>query len=805
MYVSIKWLKELVDFSMTTEELDQTLTMLGIEVEGVVDYKKKYENFYTAKVLTKEKHPDADKLSLCTVECQGEQFNVVCGAPNVAAGQKVAFGKLGAVVPSAGFKLEKRKIRGYDSEGMICSQQELETGEDKSGIWVLPEDAPLDIPLVEYLDLDDIILEIGITPDRADCLSHIGIARDLAAYLSTELKLPRINLVEEGPDISDGGTVEIEDTQKCPRYAARIIRDAKIGESEDWLKSRLLKIGMRPINSVVDVTNFVLMELGQPLHAFDLRKLEDRKIVVKTAKEGEKFTTLDSNQRKLDAEMLMICDGKKSIAIGGVMGGENSEITNDTTDILIESAYFNPSSIRRTAKKLGIQSEASYRFERGVDINNVIFALDRATELIARFTGGTIDKGYIDTYPQPFVRKKVTLRFNRARKLIGIYIPDDHMVNMLNRLKFNTIRRDDGSITVKVPTWRVDIDYEVDLIEEIARLYNYDNIQPQFSTNLNFAGKNLPKDLTVDPLREEIRKYLVPKGIHEIITYNLADPKYAQIFTEDPVRLANPLGEELSVLRPSLVPSILKVLQHNLRFGTHDLSFFELGKTFHKTKNPDTFIEGYEEKEWLAIAITGLSKPKNWNEPAHEVDFFDIKGICEDMAEFLRFDGIKFKPDANDETVFSKNSLSIYNGKIKIGSLGEVNKKMIDMFDIDQKVFIMLIDMKELYSIERPNPTYSPVAPYPGILRDLGFVVEKSINSEDILNLIYNKSGKLLKEVRVFDVYEGKSIEQGKKSIAFNLSFSSPERTLVEKEVDDSIAKIVKAVENKFKASLRKF
>jgi phenylalanyl-tRNA synthetase beta chain len=805
MNVSLKWLKELVDFSMTVEELDQTLTMLGIEVEGIVDYRKKYDNFFTAKVLTKEKHPDADKLSLCTVECQGKQYNVVCGAPNVEAGQTVAFGKLGAVVPSAGFKLEKRKIRGYVSEGMICSQQELETGDDKSGIWVLPEDTPLDMPLVEYLDLDDIVFEIGITPDRADCLSHIGIARDLAAYLNKEIKMPEINLIEDGPDINDSGTIEILDSEKCPRYAARIIRNVKIGESENWLKSILVKLGLRPINNVVDATNFVLMEMGQPLHAFDLNKLEGRKIIVKTAKAGEKFVTLDSQERTLDGDMLMICDGKKPIAVGGVMGGENSEINNDTTSILLESAYFQPSSIRKTAKKLNIQSEASYRFERGVDINNIIPALDRAAELIARATGGIVDKGYLDIYSEKFLRKKVTLRFNRARKLIGAEISDDNMVKMLNNLEFNTVRRDEGSITVKVPTWRVDVDYEVDLIEEIARLFNYDNIEPQFTTKLNFAVKSLADNLSAPPLREEIRRFFVPKAIQEIITYNLSDPKYAKIFTKDPVRIANPLGQELSVLRPSLVPSILKVLQHNLRFGNHNLSLFEIGKTFHKTNKQGTFIEGFEEKEWLAVAITGLKQPKNWSQPAKEVDFYDIKGISEELTEFMRFNDLVFKANVKDDPVFSKNAINIYYGKKQIGTLGELKKKILDLFDIEQKVFIMLIDLDELYQTEREYPKYSPVAPYPAISRDLGFVVEKTINAEDIMNLIRNKGGKLLKDVIVFDVYEGKSIEEGKKSIAFSLTYSSPERTLVEKEVEDSISKIVKAVENKFKATLRKF
>lgn len=807
MLVSYNWLKELVEIDSKPEELENILTMLGIEVEGIVDFRKKYDNFVVASVKSSEKHPDADKLSICEVDSGTQVSTVVCGAPNVAAGQKVVLAKLGAIVPAAGFKIEKRKIRKVKSEGMICSQVELELGDDSSGIWVLPADAPTGKPLAEYFGLDDIIFDVSLTPNRADCLSHIGVARELAAYFGTELKKPDLQINENGGPVEQSAVVEIEDADKCPRYTARVIKGITVGESPDWLKSRLSAIGLRPINNIVDITNYVLMESGQPLHAFDYDKISGHKIIVNIANEGEKFTTLDGKERKLDSQMLMICDAKGPVAIGGVMGGENSEINESSTNVLLESAYFDASSVRRTSKKLGIQSEASYRFERGVDFENVTYALDRAAALMAEIAGGTVDSGIIDVCPKPVDRKKVKLRFERARNLIGADISDQQMKAMLESLSFSIVDELEGSALFEVPPYRVDIEIEVDLIEEVARMHNYDNIESDYTTVINFGSEPIPEELSVPAKRKQASKFLVPKGYHEIITQNMLDPASAAIFGDKFIKIANPLGEELSIMRPSLVPAILRTIERNIRLGKGDLKLFEIGKTFHANEEAGkSFISGISEKEEIIIAMTGLAKPDHWSESSRKSDFYDIKGIVHELLALYRIDDkIKTKVIDNDNPVFSKNSLLLYHKKQHVGALGEVSNDLLKKFEIEQPVFLALLDMSLLYGMSSRRAYYSPVAPYPGMTRDLAFVVDESVPAEDILKEILQNGSKYLKNVEVFDVYAGKNIDEGKKSMAYKLLFASPERTLVEKEVGQAIEKIVKAIEKKFHAVLRKF
>ncbi len=480
MLLSLNWLKEFVEFDLSYNELENALTMLGIEVENVVFQEEKYQNFIIAEIIEKKPHPNADKLSLCNVNTGSEILKVVCGAPNVAQGQKVILGLAGAVVPNGGFKLEKRKIRGEESNGMICSLNELELGNSNEGIEVLPEDAPLGMKISDYYGLNDTILEISLTPNKSDCLSHLGVAREIAAYLRKPIIYPDFNIIEVNDNISNYAKVIVEDNDKCPRYTARVIRNCKIVESPEWLKKKLKNIGLRPINVAVDVTNYVLMESGQPLHAFDLDKIKDNTIIVKTAEEGQKFVTLDGKERILSNEMLLICDAEKPIAIGGVMGGQNSEIDLNTTNILLESAFFNPSSIRKTSKKLGLQSDSSYRFERGVDISNVPKALDRAAKLIAELTGGEIVKGMIDIYPNPNNKRQIILRYQRANKILGTNLSNSEINDILVSLQFELINQTDTDVVVLVPYHRVDVELEIDLIEEIARLYNYDNIENSF-------------------------------------------------------------------------------------------------------------------------------------------------------------------------------------------------------------------------------------------------------------------------------------------------------------------------------------
>ncbi len=806
MYLSYNWLKELVDFDLNPEQLDHVLTMLGIEVEEIIDYKKKYENFYVAKVLSKEKHPNADKLSVCEVDFGNGVNTVVCGAPNVEAGQKVILGLPGAIVPQGGFKLVSRAVRKIVSDGMICSEAEMELGSDASGIKVLPENSKIGQTLYDFLNLNDIIFDISLTPNKADCLSHIGVARELSAYNGNLVKIPEINILENDNNISDKIKVIIEDKEKCQRYAARVIRDVKVKESPDWLKNRLLLLGLRPRNVVVDVTNYVLMECGQPLHSFDLNKITGNTIICKTAKANEKFTTLDSKERILDDSMLMICDAEKSVAIGGVMGGENSEINDNTTDVLLESAFFNPSSIRRTSKKLAIQSDASYRFERGVDIDNITYALNRASQLIAELTGGIIDKGIIDVYPNPKEKLVLKLRYKRANDIIGINISSDDMVDMLKKLRFEPIEITNEFVSVEVPFSRVDVSMEIDLIEEIARLYNYDNIDADYSVSVSLSESKVPDKLALPELRPKISDYFIKRGFKQIITQNMIDPGSAKIFDDDYIKIANPLGEELSVMRPSIVPSILKTIEKNIRLGNNDLSLFEIGRSFHYNANlEDTFIKGYLEREELIIALVGNRSPVQWNKKDNANDFYDIKGIIEDFIDYFRFKGIKLKISTIDNPVFSKNSMTILNKKEIIGDFGEVDTELLKKFNIESKVYIANLDLSKLYKIDIEKAYYSPVSPFPKITRDLGFVLDKTTSAQSVQSEINSKGGKLLNSTSIFDVFEGKSLGEGKKSLAFSLNFSSTERTLTDEEVNLTLDKIISAVEKKFNAHLRKF
>ncbi|MFP4543842.1 MAG: phenylalanine--tRNA ligase subunit beta [Candidatus Kapaibacterium sp.] len=803
MYVSYKWLKEFVDIKAAPKDLEKTLTMLGIEVEGIIDYQKKYENFFTAEVISSEKHPDADKLSICKVSLGDDKKLVVCGAPNVEAGQKVVLGTIGAVVPSGNFKLTKAKIRGVESEGMICSRTELETGDDASGIWVLPPETETGIPLAQYLGIDDIIYEVSLTPNKQDCLSHYGVARDLAAYYDIELKMPEVNLEESASAIENSLKISIKAPDKCPRYTARVIRDVKISESPEWIKRRLIAIGLRPVNAPVDITNYLMMEMGQPLHAFDLDTVEGNEIIIRTAKKGEKFTTLDHKERELDEEMLMICDAVKPVAIGGVMGGENSEISDKTKNILLESAYFHPATVRRTSKKLSIQSDSSYRFERGVDVNMVTFALDRAAKIIAEICGGKVEKGRIDEYPEALPVLKIRLRFDRAIKLIGVRVTPETIKEMLTRLGFVIVFEDDKSVDIEVPSHRSDVQYEADLIEEIARMYNYDNIEPDYSSKIDFGGGRIPEKLIQPSIRQNIREYLVNRGFNEIITQNMLDPVSGAMFTDNPVEIANPLGVELSLMRPSLVPAMLRTIERNIRMGSDSIALFEIGRSFSKSDSKDVFIPGYKERNELLIALCGNLYPLQWGRAARESDFYDIKGIFEDFADYMRYGSLKLSTIEKAEIVFSKNSLVVSHKKEKIGHIGEVNTKLLKHFDLENKVYLINIDLDKLYSIEPEEAKYSKVAPFPGIARDLSFIFESGFSAGDVINEILNKGGKFLKDVSIFDIYKGKSIGEGKISAAFSLYFASPEKTLAQEEIDKVIHKIVQSVEKKFNCSLR--
>ncbi|MCX6152943.1 MAG: phenylalanine--tRNA ligase subunit beta [Candidatus Kapabacteria bacterium] len=805
MNISLNWLKEFVDFEYTATELDKILTMLGIEVEKIHDYRSKYNNFFIAYVESCEKHPDADKLSVCKVSLGNQNLlNIVCGAPNVAAGQKIVLGVIGAVVPKGGFALERRKIRKVESEGMICSSLELDLGDDSSGIWVMPENAPVGMPLAEYLNINDTVLEISVTPNRADCLSHLGIAREIANYSGKKVKLPDFTSVESDSAINDCIQVIIDDIENCPRYTARVLMGASGGQSPAWLVNRLKLLGMRPINLAADVTNLVMLELGQPLHAFDYDKISGQKIIVKLAENGDKFITLDGKERALDAEMLMICDAEKQIAIAGLMGGANTEISSDTKNILIESAFFNPTSVRRSSKRLGLSSESSYRFERGVDYNMVDYACNRAAALIAQYSGATIMSDLINVYPVKIQSKIIELDYMQVSKLSGTEFSNKDIRDYLLGLSFEIIDDNETKLTVKAPSYRVDMDSSVDLIEEIVRIYNYDNIQPDFTTNLNFGLSGIDKYLSVPPLRARLRNYLVNSGYNEILTQNMIDPASAAIFNQNLIEISNPLGDELSIMRPSLIPSMIRTIERNLRNGNKNLHFFEIGHSFYMNENDCRFIPGVSEKENLIIALCGKSTDsKNWDSPDRSVDFYDLKGLLESMIKFLGLDTISFKTGSESD-IFSKNNIELIHSGSCIGKFGELNPVLLKKFNIEIPVYIADVNLNYLYDIQRKRMSYSNVSVYPAMSRDLCFIVAENLKSADIQNCIISNAGNLLRSTAIFDVYAGKNLGNGMKSLAYTLVFGSDERTLIDSEVDSALQKIIKAVETGFNAELRK-
>lgn len=805
MKVSLNLLSEFVEIYETPEQIIEVLTNLGLEIENVFYSGQKYKNFIIAKVIDLLTIPNSKNL-LCRLSDGKLNYEVVCGAKNVAFGQNVVLALPGAILPKNELKIEPIEIDGVWSQGMICSEDELDIGNDSNGILVIEDEANIGKSFADYFGLNDVVFDVSITPNRADCLSHLGIARELSAFFNRKLAIPKIEYPSDTTrNVEDFIEVEICDEEKCPRYTAKVLIDVNVIQSPKWLKSRLIVLGLRPINVIVDVTNYVMMELGQPLHAFDLDKLAGNKIVIRTAKSGEKFVTLDGKERELDSTILMICDEEKPVAIGGVMGGENSQITDSTRNVLIESAYFLPSSIRRTSKKLALSSESSYRFERGVDIENIVRANERATQLISYFSGGKVLKGIVDKYPTKFQQKFVKFRYYRAKKIIGQALPNEKILSILESLGFQPEAKTEKDVLFSVPSFRVDIQYEIDLIEEVARFYGYDNIPEDTNYIVTKSFDNTPQSLTLPQLRKLIRDYFIANGFSEFLTPNLYDPKRGKIFDEESnfIRLANPLGEELSIMRSSIIPSTLEAIKYNFRVGRKDLRIFEIGKEFSCGNSNSSFIKGILEREILIFAICGLSAPLQWGFVSREVDFYDLKGIVE---HFLANLGIKnYKMSDYQDLVFSSESQEVVLEGRRFGIFGSISEGILKTFDIEKPVYLGKFFIENLRSYQTSFPKYSKISPFPTVRRDLAFVVDEDVKTNEIETVIKEGAGKYLKEVIIFDVFKGRNIGEKRKSIAFALFFSSMEKTLTDEEVDESVRSIIENVRIRFSAELRTF
>lgn len=808
MKISLKWLKNYVDFELTPEALAQRITDVGLEVENIEYLGKKYDKFVVGKVLKVNKHPNADKLTLCDVNVGSDILKIVCGAPNVAENQNVVVGLVGAVVPKnqhdpdgKPFQLTQAKIRGVDSFGMICSEYELELGEDKSGILVLPENVVPGISLSEYLGLDDVVLDIAITPNRADCLSHIGIAREVGAILKCRLRKPKPKVKESRNLITLSTKIFVEDIEKCPRYTARVIKNVNVRESPKWLQNYLTAVGIRPINNIVDITNFVLMEIGHPLHAFDYDKLADHTIRVRTAKEGEYFTTLDGRGRELKDGMLLICDAEKPIAIAGVMGGINSEISDTTRNVLLESAYFSPTSIRKTSKTLGLFTDASQRFERGADPNITIYAIDRATELIQNLTNAEVLLGRIDIYPKKISPRKIPISSKKTNQILGTNLSVATIKNILQRLEIKINKRYGERLIVQVPTFRTDLEREIDLIEEIARSYGYDRIENKQESLIKFLNKPLKKDL-----HETIRNWLTARGYFEIVTNSLQKKEIASLASSDFVEILNPISREMAAMRTSMLPTVLEVIRKNIFHQQKDLNLFEIGRVYFRdetVKQLQHSTAGFREENRLILAKTGISEKIHWSKSERLTDIFDVKGDLEDLLVMCSLDNYKFISYSSTETL-TEMTLSINLQNNQLGYIGKVRSELIKQFDIEQDVYVADINLDILESFLNYNKKYVILPEFPKVIRDLAFIVDKKVSVEVLLQTISSISGNLLKYLDIFDIYTGENIGKDKKSIAFTLEFQSEKKTLTDQEVDIIIENIVKVMNQLHGATLRK-
>ena len=797
MNVTLNWLKNYIDFELSASELADRLTMLGIEVESVKQLGAELEGVVVGSVGSIKPHPNADKLVLCQVDVgETEDLQIVCGAPNVREGMLAPAATIGATLP-IGLTIKRAKLRGETSYGMLCSEKELGLSEDAAGLMELPTGTPLGTSLSEALGLDDVVFELEITPNRPDCLSLIGVAREIRAETGNPLKLPEVDCNEDGADIREITSVTIEAPNLCPRYAARVIRGVKVGQSPAWLQQRLESVGVGVINNIVDITNFVLMEYGQPLHAFDYHKLAENRIVVRCATAGEHITTLDEIDRELTPDMLVIADAEKPVALAGIMGGYDSEITETTSDVLLESAYFDPSSVRATAKTLGVSTEASYRFERGADPGIVLAALDRAAQLIAELAGGSICKGTVDVYPGQQPLTQIQLRPERVNFILGTAIEATEMAQILSDLGFK-VKANGENYQVTVPTFRSDITREIDLIEEIARVYGYDNIP----TTLPKGDIPVPAPNPSTEVRKRVKHFLLAAGMMETINYSFYAPNCfdkIRLNADDPLRstlkLQNPLSPAMSVLRTTLLPSLLENAQHNRNHQIDTIALFEIGSVFIRNG-------AQQEPERVTGVLAGQIGDGVYSNPYREPDFYDIKGLAEGILEVCGI--VDYTLQKTDVSTFhpGRNAAVLLDDR-QLGTFGEAHPEVLENYDLPYKAYLFDFDMEALVDAAIFAKRFEPIPVYPKVERDLAIVVDKEVLSDMPTGLIYATGGELVESVRLFDVYEGEQVPEGKKSLAYAITYHSATETLTDKAVNALHDKVVKRLNQELGAELR--
>ncbi|WP_318508095.1 phenylalanine--tRNA ligase subunit beta [Bacillus sp. T3] len=803
MFVSYKWLQEYVDLTgISASELADKITKSGIEVEGVEVLNEGMKGIVVGHVVEREQHPNADKLSKCQVDLGGEApVQIICGAPNVAAGQKVAVATVGAVLPG-NFKIKKAKLRGEESNGMICSLQELGiesklvAKEYSEGIFVFPNDTEVGQDALAMLNRDDQILELSLTPNRADALSMLGVAYEVAAILGKEVTLPQAQIEASAEKAADYVKVTVEAEADNPIYTAKIIKNVKIGPSPLWMQTRLMAAGIRPHNNVVDITNYILLEYGQPLHAFDYDRFGSKEVLVRRAQAGEDIITLDDVKRTLAADHLVITNGSVPVALAGVMGGANSEVQADTTTVLLESAYFTGGVIRKASKDHGLRSEASTRYEKGVDPSRVRAAAERAAALIAEYAGGEVLEGTVevDTYKEgPAV---VAITLDKINSVIGTQLTMDEVQDIFKRLQFGVVV-DNDLLTVTVPTRRGDITIEEDLIEEVARLYGYDYLPMTLP-----IGSSNPGYLTdVQQKRRVVRRYLEGAGLYQAVTYSLTSAEKAAQFAlekREPIRLAMPMSEERSMLRLSLVPQLLEGLKYNTARQNDSISLYEVGAVF-LANGADVLPD---EQEHVAGAITGLWHSHLWQGEKKPVDFFVLKGIVEGMfAKLGLTQQVEYRQAVLDNMHPGRTAAVLLNG-VEIGFIGQIHPSLQKELDL-KDTYVFELSLSAILAATVEALAYEVIPRFPSITRDIALVVDTERTAGELEQIIIGAGGALLKDVHVFDLYEGDKMEQGKKSIAFSLKYFDPERTLTDEDVTKAHEKVLDAVKEQADAVLR--
>jgi len=795
MRISLDWLADFIDVAdLPPEQIAQRLTAGGLEAT-ILGKLIPGEHLVVGEVRERRQHPNADKLSVCIVNVGSEKpLSIVCGAPNVAAGQKVVVATAGAELAN-GMQIRRTKIRGAASEGMICAEDEVGLGDDHEGIIVLPEDAPVGAPLLRFLHLDGERLELDLTPNRPDGMSHLGAARDLSALLDRPLHVPAMSVREEGPPIEKLTSVTIDDPVGCPRYVARVVEGVKVGPSPAWMAGRLRQVGLRPINNVVDATNYVLMALGHPLHAFDLDRLEGRRIVVRAAAADELFTTLDDVERKIPQGSVFICDACRPVALGGIMGGRNSEITPDTTNVLLEAAYFLPTRIRRTSKAVGLQTEASQRFERGADYNEVIRAIDWAAELIRQVAGGRVATGRIDAYPTPQEPAKIRLRWAQIPRVLGADVPHGEVRRQMTALGIALLSEDETGLTVEQPSWRPDLAREIDLIEEIARIWGYDRI-PSVVRGVGVPPEAAPPEMAIVPL---LHSWLIGMGLQEVITSSLVSPKHIELVKSagEPVRLANYSSADMSLLRTHMLPGLLEVAKLNFSRKADGVAVFEVG---HVHAHPSE--EQYDEKHVVALLLSGSTGGNRWCDEQRSWDYYDLRGFIETLIqrcslllpEIVHYDGEEFAPGTGARVLIAED---------EVGCMGQVRQGICDAFDLTAPVFFSQLDVLRLAAHRRTLSRVIPLPRFPAVERDLALVVSDSVPAQALERIVWRAGGSLLESVIVFDVYRGAGLEDGEKSLGFHLRFRTSDKTLTDQEVDTQVHRIIEAAAREVGARLR--